>query len=203
MGNQIKIKKRGEGFKKFLKKYGYFIAVGVIVLVITLSVVLTGKPTNTEISITDKEPVEVGSSATLNFTLPLANCQILHDYSRDAFLYNETMGWYETHKGVDLRSESSSDVLATESGEIVQIYTNNIEGTVVVLKHNDQFTSKYSSLNSDVAVKVGDKVMKGQKLGTVSNSAGEEFKSGNHLHFELLKDGNQINPNDYLALQNK
>lgn len=202
MGNQIKIKKRGEGFKNFLKKYGYFIAVAVIVLVVTLSVVLTGRPTSTDLNVENKDPMEVGGNA-LNFTLPLADCQVLHDYSRDEFLYNETMGWYETHKGVDLKSESSTDVLAAEAGEVVQLYTNNIEGTVIVIKHNDQFTSKYSSLDSNVAVKVGDKVKKGQKLGSVSNSAGEEFKSGAHLHFELLKDNNQINPNDYLALQNK
>lgn len=202
MSNQIKIKKRGEGFKNFLKKYGYFIAVGVIVLVVTLSVVLTGQKTNSDIDITDKQPIEVGSSA-LSFTLPLLDCQVVQDYSRDTFLYNETMGWYETHKGVDLKSENSTDVLAAEAGEIVQVYTNNIEGTVVVIKHNEQFSSKYSSLDSKTDVKVGDKVKKGQKIGTISNSAGEEYKSGAHLHFELLKDNDQINPNDYLSLQNK
>ena len=203
MSNQIKIKKRGEGFKRFLKKYGYFIALAVIVLIIALSVILTGGPAkSTDIAVTDKEPIEVGSEA-LNFALPLTDCQVVHDYSRDALVYNETMGWFETHKGVDLKSEKSKDVLAAEKGEVVKVYTNNIEGTVVVIKHNDNFTSKYSSLNSNVSVKVGDKVKKGQKIGEVSQSAGEEVQTGAHLHFELIKDNNQVNPNDYLTLQNK
>ena len=75
MGNQIKIKKRGEGFKNFLKKYGYFIAVAVIVLVVTLSVVLTGRPTSTDLNVENKDPMEVGGNA-LNFTLPLADCSM-------------------------------------------------------------------------------------------------------------------------------
>lgn len=203
MSNEIKIKNRGEGFKRFIKKYGYFIALGIVVLIIALSVALTGQPAkNTDIAVTDKEPVEVGSVA-LNFGLPLANCQVVHDYSRDALIYNETMGWFETHKGVDLKSETSNDVLACEGGEVAQVYTNNLEGTVVVIKHNEHFSSKYSSLNSNVAVKVGDKVSKGQKIGEVSTSAGEEVETGAHLHFELLQDETQVNPNDYLTLQNK
>ena len=122
MSNEIKIKKRGEGFKKFIKKYGYFIALAIVVLIVALSVVLTGQPAKTDIVVSDKEPVEVGSSA-LSFGLPLANCQVVHDYSRDALIFNETMGWFETHKGVDLRSETSKDVLACEGGEVVKVYT--------------------------------------------------------------------------------
>ena len=203
MSNEIKIKKRGEGLKKFLKKYGYFIALGIVVLIVALSVILTGKPVkNTDIVVTDKEPIEVGSVA-LSFGLPLSNCQVVHDYSRDALIYNETMGWFETHKGVDLKSENSQDVLACEGGEVVKIYTNNLEGTVIVIKHDDHFSSKYSSLNSNVSVKIGDKVLKGQKIGEVSASAGEEVETGAHLHFELIKDNTQVNPNDYLTLQNK
>lgn len=202
MKSQIKIKKRGEGFKNFIKKYGYFIAVGVIVLVVTLSIILTGQQTKTDINVSEKEPVEVGGVA-LNFTLPLADCQVVHDYSRTELVFNETMGWFETHKGVDLKSETSTDVLAAEGGEVVQVYTNNLEGTVIVIKHNDNFSTKYSSLDSKTSVKVGDKVQKGQKIGTISNSAGEEVATGAHLHFELLQDNNQINPNDYLSLSNK
>ena len=202
MSNEIKIKKRGEGFKKFIKKYGYFIALAIVVLIVALSVVLTGQPAKTDIVVSDKEPVEVGSSA-LSFGLPLANCQVVHDYSRDALIFNETMGWFETHKGVDLRSETSNEVLACEDGEVVKVYTNNLEGTVVVIKHNEHFTTKYSSLSSNVTVKVGDKVSKGQKIGEVSTSAGEEVETGAHLHFELLQNDNQVNPNDYLTLQNK
>ena len=205
MKSEIKIKKRGDGLKKFIKKYGYFIAVAAIVLVVTLSVVLTqnkGQTPTIDLEIGNQEATEVGSAA-LSFELPLLNCKVAHDYSRDALIFNETMGWFETHKGVDLISETSAEVLASEKGEVVNVYTNTLEGTVVVVKHNDSMSTKYSSLDSNVNVKVGDKVTKGQKLGTISVSASEEASTGAHLHFELLQNDNQINPNDYLNLQSK
>ena len=206
MSSQIKIKKRGEGFKNFLKKYGYFIAVGIIVLAVTLSIILTNgvKTSVDEVSNLDmatKEPVEVGSVG-LNFALPMENCEVVHDYSRNALIYNESMGWFETHKGVDLKSNNSK-VYACEAGEVVKVYTNTLEGTVVEIKHDGNMTTKYSSLASDVLVKVGDKVKKGQQIGVASNSAGEEVQTGAHLHFELLNGDNQVNPNDYLSLSNK
>ena len=204
MSNQIKIKKRGENFKNFLKKYGYFIIVGIIVLAVTLSIVLTQKSPETDttnLDVVDKPPVEVGSVA-LSFALPMENCTVVHDYNRNALVYNETMGWFETHKGVDLKSDKT-DVYASEAGEVVKVYTNTLEGTVVEIKHSDTLTTRYSSLDSKTDVKVGDKVKKGQKIGTASTTAGEEVATGAHLHFEILESDNQVNPNDYLALQNK
>lgn len=203
MSSQIKIKNRGENFKKFMKKYGYFIVVGLIVVAVTLSIVLTQAPkeNSKNLDIVDKPPVEAGAIA-LNFALPMSDCQLVHDFSRSAVVKNETMGWFETHKGVDLKG-SKNDVYASESGEVVKIYTNNLEGTVVEIKHNENITTRYSSLDSKTNVKVGDKVKKGQKIGEASTSAGEEKATGAHLHFEILKDNEQVNPNDYLTLQNK
>ena len=205
MSNQIRIKKRGEGLKNFLKKYGYFIAVGIIMLAVTLTIILTGVKTSVDepsnLDVVGKEPVEVGNVG-LNFTLPMTNCEVIHDYSRNALIYNESMGWFETHKGVDLKSEDKK-VYACEAGEVVKVYTNTLEGTVVEIKHEGNITTKYSSLANDVLVKVGDKVKKGDQIGTASNSAGQEVQTGAHLHFEILSDDNQVNPNDYLALSNK
>lgn len=205
MNSKINIKKRGDGIKNFLKKYGYFIVVGIIVLAVTLSIVLTQNnkvSTNTaNLDVIDKQPVEVGNVG-LNFTLPMENCQLVHDYSRDALIFNESMGWFETHKGVDLKSKNNK-VYACESGEVVKVYTNTLEGTVVEIKHDGNMTTKYSSLDSNVLVKVGDKVKKGQQIGVASNTAGEEVQTGAHLHFEILQGDNQVNPNDYLSLSNK
>ncbi|MBO4412957.1 MAG: M23 family metallopeptidase [Clostridia bacterium] len=203
MNSQINIKKRGEGFKNFVKKYGYYIALALIVVGITLSVVLSSKTTNTtEINVKEYTPVEV-SSVALNFDLPLTDCEVAFDYSREELVFNSTLGWFETHKGVDLKSKTSEIVKASEGGEVVEVYTNSLEGTVVVIKHNDNISTKYSSLSEDVFVKVGDKVKKGQKIGTISTSAGNEVETGAHLHFEIIENGNQVDPNNYLTLQNK
>ena len=203
MSNQINIKKRGEGFKNFVKKYGYYIILSLIILAITLSVIFTGRTSNTtEINVKEYTPVEV-SSVALSFELPLLDCEVVHDYSREELVFNSTLGWFETHKGVDLKSKNSNTVKACEGGEVTEVYSNTLEGTVVVIKHNDNISTKYSSLGEDVAVKIGDKVKKGQKIGTISSSAGNEVETGAHLHLEIIENGNQVDPNNYLALQNK
>ena len=61
----------------------------------------------------------------------------------------------------------------------------------------------YKSLNSDVAISVGDKVSGGQVIGTISETMAQELNSGAHLHFEMLKNGVKVNPNDYLDLGSK
>ena len=64
-------------------------------------------------------------------------------------------------------------------------------------------TSVYSSLDNELSIKMSDKVKKGQKIGNVSDTAANEQKTGNHLHFELYKDGQKVDPANYLSLENK
>ena len=197
MENNINIEKRGEKFIEFLRKYGYFMVAGLVVLSITLTIILTStKP------IDDEKIIDTGTTA-ITFANPLLDCTVANDYSIDKLVYNSTLGWYETHSGVDLGSTSSSDVLSACSGTVTNIYSNSLEGTVVVIKHNDEYSTLYGSLSSDVLVNIGDAVTSGQKIGTISTSAGNESSLGSHLHFELLKDNSKVNPNDYLNLENK
>jgi len=72
---------------------------------------------------------------------------------------------------------------------------------VVVIKHTDSLKSVYKSLG-DVCVKEGDKVKKGEEIGTMGTSTSEQAE-GVHLHFEVLKDGKMVDPNDYLATSGK
>ena len=76
-------------------------------------------------------------------------------------------------------------------------------GNVVEIKHSDGFVSIYSSLDKNIDVQKGDQVQKGQKIGTISNSAASEAGYGNHLDFTLLQDGKEVDPNNYISLQNK
>ena len=204
MENKIKINKRGEKFIKFFKHYGYYILAGAIILAITLTVVLTApKSSNLVVPPNNETPAEPVDAYALTFTNPLEESNIVKNHSTDKLVYDTTLGWFATHHGIDLVSEKSSDVLAAAEGVVSEIYTNDLEGTVIVIKHNDVYTSKYGSLNSQVEVKVGDKVKKGQKIGTVSTSAKNEVATGAHLHFELFVDNEDVNPADYLSLENK
>lgn len=200
MENNIKMERRGEKLINFFKKYGYFIVAGLVVAAITLTVLLT----TLKAPIIEEEPpiIDTGTG-TITFKNPLLDCTVLNDYSIDKLVYNSTLGWLETHSGIDLTSTTSTDVLAACAGKVSEIYTNSLEGTVIVIKHDGKYSTLYGSLNENVAVSVGDNVVAGQKLGTISTTAGNESLIGAHLHFELFKDNSGVNPNDYLDLGTK
>ena len=206
MENNIKINKRGEKFLSFMKKYGYYIIAALVIVAITLSVVLTTTSKGSDINV-DVPPMEDSTEPVdayaLKFDLPLEGCSVVRDHVLDTLIYQESVGWFETHHGVDLVSETSTDVLAAAEGTVTDVYTNDSEGTVVVIKHNDVYTAIYGSLNSDVTVKVGDKVERGQKIGTTSATAQNEALTGAHLHFQLFMDENEVNPADYLNISEK
>ena len=94
------------------------------------------------------------------------------------------------------------DVLAFTDGTVSKVYSNYLEGTVIEIAHSNGLVSVYKSLES-ANVKVGDKVSAGQVIGVLGNTMAQEQSEGNHLHFELLKNGTKINPNDYLDLGSK
>lgn len=202
MENKIKIEKKGEQIINFLKKYGYYIVAGLVIIAITLTVILTtiGKKVIVVDPPVDDTPIDTGA---ITFKLPLLDCTVSADYSIDKLIYNKTLGWFETHSAVDLISETSTDVLAACSGTVTEIYTNSLEGTVIKINHKDSYTTLYGSLNEAIDVKIGDTVVAGQKLGTISTSAGNESLTGAHLHFQLIKNNSDVNPNDYLDLGNK
>ena len=102
-----------------------------------------------------------------------------------------------------LTEREKLDVLASAEGTVTKVYTNDLEGTVVIIKHNDVYTAKYGSLDTNVLVKEGDTVKRGQKIGEISSTAKNETKSGKHLHFQLFRDEGEVNPADYLNLETK
>lgn len=100
-------------------------------------------------------------------------------------------GSTEFHGGVDIVSPLGTEILAVSDGEVIKvdsIGSDSSLGKNIEIRHSASVTTVYGNLNS-VNVKNGDKVTKGQKIGTSGNSGRE---SGYVLHFELIKDGKQI-----------
>lgn len=101
---------------------------------------------------------------------------------------------FHPHMGIDLASQSneSFDVLAVLSGEVTVAEKHPTNGNVVEITHADGSVAVYQSL-ADVNVKAGDVV----KQGTIIAKAGRnelEKDLGVHLHFEIKKNGESLNP---------
>ena len=71
-------------------------------------------------------------------------------------------------------------------------------GLTVVVEHSNGFSTVYSNLLTAEFVTVGENLKSGQTIGTVGNTASFEILDEPHLHFEILKNNESIDPNMYL-----
>ena len=119
-------------------------------------------------------------------------------YAMDCLTYNETTRDWRVHNGIDIAAEAGTKVCAAADGEVYTVYDDEIMGMTVVIRHENGYTTKYSSLAETVSVNPGDKVTMGQAIGEVGNTALLESALGDHVHFGVTCNGEIVNPNDFL-----
>ena len=119
-------------------------------------------------------------------------------YSMDSLIYSNTLEEWITHRGIDIKAEKTTVVKASAGGTVKYIKEDPRYGLSITIEHSNGFQTVYSSLLSTEFVKEGDVVTQGQSIGTVGNSAVFETADGSHLHFEILKDGEYVNPDIYI-----
>lgn len=122
-----------------------------------------------------------------------------YDYKADAtnqeksILYHENT--YIQNSGVDFGLTESFDVVSVLDGTVIDVREDELLGNVVEIKHDNNFISSYQSLG-EVSVKKNDTVKQGQVIGkSGTNTIDQDL--GNHLHFELYKDGEVVDPSKY------
>lgn len=185
--------------KNTFKRYGYYMLLGVLLLGVILTLVFVGANNS---NITDED--NVPTSTKVSAYLPVLNASIYKGYYGNELVYNATLKQWETHNGIDFTSASGSNVYSILDGKVTDVYTNLLEGTVVVVEHEDGIVSTYGSLdNNTLNVKAGDNVSRGQVLGTISANAGSELDAGAHLHFSMTDNGKKIDPASYLNIETK
>ena len=140
---------------------------------------------------TDDAPVP------LVYTWPVKG-NVLMAYSMETLLYDETMGDWRVHTGLDIAATPGANVFAAAAGTVTAVYEDDLMGTTVVVNHGQGMVSTYSNLQSVPAVEAGDTVYTGSILGAVGSTAIAESASESHLHFELTCNGNSVDPLSYL-----
>ena len=133
----------------------------------------------------------------IKFIYPVEG-EVIKEFAKDSLIYSETLEEWVTHTGIDIKAERATVVKSVADGTVKSIKNDPRFGLTVTIEHSDGYTSSYPSLLTAEFVKEGEKVTQGQTIGTVGNSAVFEVAQDNHLHFELLKDGSNINPEMYL-----
>lgn len=129
---------------------------------------------------------------------PVDQTKVIGSHVVEALVFNSTLQQWSTHEGIDLESAAGSPVYAAMDGTIVSAQSDALWGNVVVIRHDSQLQTLYAGLEGIGELKAGDKVKKGETIGTVGNTAIKEADMGNHLHFEVLVNNESVNPEDYL-----
>ena len=184
--------------KNVFQKYGYYLILGVLGLTAVTSLIAIAVNKNK-----NNTPITEDVAVTISPYLPVLNATIYKDYSVDELLYNSTLKQWEVHKGLDFQTATGSSVYSILDGKVVDVYSNVLEGSVVVVEHDNGWVSTYASLDENVNVKKGDSVNRGDQLGTVSSSASAELDAGAHLHFSLEDNGKAVDPAAYLNIGTK
>lgn len=119
-------------------------------------------------------------------------------FSVDELKYNETLGDWRTHDGVDIAAEVGTQVLAACSGTVTQVIDDDLMGTSVTIAHDDGYETIYSNLQSVPTVSEGQEVSAGEVIGSVGCTSIAEFAVPAHLHFGVTKDGVPCDPETFL-----
>ena len=145
---------------------------------------------NTTSKIEDKKEE---NKKELSFERPVVG-EIIKAYAEDNLVYSETLQEWTTHLGIDIKADKTTVVKAAEAGTTKTIKNDPRYGLTIIIEHDDGYQTVYANLLSSEFVIEGEKVDKGQSIGTVGNTATFEIADEPHLHFEILKDGVQIDP---------
>ncbi|ASK34852.1 M23 family metallopeptidase [Alloalcanivorax mobilis] len=126
----------------------------------------------------------------------LAGRPILHGwmssrFGRRADPFTGKLAW---HEGVDFAGKDGSPVVATASGVVTYAGARSGYGKLVEINHGNGISTRYGHAKT-VKVQVGDIVRTGDVVALMGSTG---RSTGPHVHYEVLKDGRQVNPHPYI-----
>lgn len=135
---------------------------------------------------------QMNSMARINFLKspfrsPLKKMEITSDFG---YRENPFTGLRELHPGIDLKAKVSTKIYCPLSGKIEKKTFNDFYGNVLVIDHGYGYTTHYFHLEK-VIKNIGDIIETGELVAKTGNSG---RSTGPHLHFEIRKDGEVVNP---------
>lgn len=124
--------------------------------------------------------------------------EVICEFAKDNLIYSETLKEWITHTAIDIKADKTSVIKSAADGIVRSIVNDPRYGLTVIIEHDDGYETVYSNLLTAEFVVEGEEVKQGQTIGTVGNTAAFESEMECHLHFELLKNGEYIDPSIYL-----
>ncbi|MDW5300611.1 MAG: M23 family metallopeptidase [Sedimentibacter sp.] len=130
---------------------------------------------------------------------PLAG-EVIREFTMEDLVYFEAIGEWRVHKGVDIKPKDTLMIESALAGTVEAVNNSELTGTEIIIDHGNNVKTLYSNLVSS-QVAVGDSVKQGQIIGNIGKTVSIESADGAHLHFELIVDGKNVNPIDYINVE--
>ncbi len=99
------------------------------------------------------------------------------------------------HEGIDVAAPTGTPILAAAKGRVTYAGRNGDYGYMVEINHGNGLVTRYAHMRAEPVVRRGQTVERWQRIGEVGKSG---LASAPHLHYEVLKNGRPVNPDNYI-----
>lgn len=124
---------------------------------------------------------------------PIANKDLIRLHTTFGMRLHPILGYWREHRGLDLTAPKNAPVYATGDGYVHMAYYSDTYGQVVYLRHGFGYETRYAHLTKYIVTE-GQRVQRGQVIGYVGTTGQSD---ANHLHYEVLLNGSQVNPMNF------
>lgn len=133
------------------------------------------------------------ANASGSFLWPVAS--YVYVSSRFGPRIHPITGEKKNHTGLDIASNQGTTVYASDGGSVTLAGWNGGYGNCIMIDHGNGYVTLYGHLSS-ISVSQGQSVSQGDVIGAVGSTGNS---TGPHLHFEVLKDGSRIDPEQFFS----
>lgn len=131
------------------------------------------------------------------FVYPVVG-EIIKKFSDSELQYSVTFNDMRLHKGIDIKADEGTSVKSAGDGKVIEVTNDPQLGYCVKIDHGNGMVAVYAGLSKSVAVKAEEAVKSGTNLGPLG-SVNNECLDAPHLHLEFYKDGEAVDPLEYLS----
>jgi len=144
--------------------------------------------------------VQTAAKPILSFVKPVVGTLLLgfSDLAQIEPTDSSTLQSIETVNGMYINCKIGQDVFSSESGVVVETSSAINYGQVLTIKHDNGYKTVYGNLSETQKVKVGDKVVRGQKIATVGKTSNHyptyKALTNGFIYFQVLKNDVPVDP---------
>lgn len=164
----------------------------------------TATPQDSPVPVPDITPhPELTADPQLSKLQPPVDGSVIRVFAMNSLIYSETLKQWMTHSGVDISAKKGDEVYCVLAGTVENVYSDDMLGVTVVIRHANGLISVYSSLKAEPPVRTGEHVDERQVIGYIGDTAISECAERSHLHFELHYNGSPIDPESLIIFNKK